>query len=205
MGNGEDTGRLVHELDSVMDWRSFEEVFPFNRASAGETFLRFVATQLATQVDRGYVPEKLQVTRTLMNEPFVSGILRFDGRRHRLRGLLRWDDERCDFAGSVSVEPIMTEEEEQAAMLRDGDWHLEQWKNRPALVGRRDGHMLATEYVGQAFDPDEWELIADYWDHQHCAFCWAKIAERGVGDFCEGYTNGKRWVCPDCFRKESPA
>jgi hypothetical protein len=46
------------------------------------------------------------------------------------------------------------------------------------------------------------------WDHDHCAACWAKFAEReGTGIVHEGYATTAEydlgedddWVCPQCF------
>ncbi|MBQ6182415.1 MAG: hypothetical protein IJK33_00810 [Clostridia bacterium] len=45
--------------------------------------------------------------------------------------------------------------------------------------------------------------LSDEWDHEHCAFCWAKFSER-EGDLHEGYCtepeNSKKafWICPEC-------
>jgi hypothetical protein len=40
---------------------------------------------------------------------------------------------------------------------RDGEWHM----SRP--------------YRGEPFDPEEYELREDGWDHEHCDVCWAHI------------------------------
>ena len=40
------------------------------------------------------------------------------------------------------------------------------------------------------------------WDHEHCAFCWQKIAEAHVRDSVhEGFVfpDERNWVCPQCF------
>jgi len=40
------------------------------------------------------------------------------------------------------------------------------------------------------------------WDHDHCAFCWAKFAGPEVPETLhEGYAtlNGEHWVCGECF------
>jgi len=40
------------------------------------------------------------------------------------------------------------------------------------------------------------------WDHDHCAFCWAKFMEPGTpGTLHEGYAteNDYYWVCKTCF------
>lgn len=40
------------------------------------------------------------------------------------------------------------------------------------------------------------------WDHEHCVFCWAKIAEYEGCEHSGYYEKGGRthWVCEDCFR-----
>jgi hypothetical protein len=40
------------------------------------------------------------------------------------------------------------------------------------------------------------------WDHDHCAFCWAKfMAEDYPGSLHEGYSTEDEyhWICPTCF------
>ena len=38
------------------------------------------------------------------------------------------------------------------------------------------------------------------WDHEHCILCMSKISEI-VDDHNEGFTDGKEWICPDCYEK----
>ncbi|MDO4502125.1 MAG: hypothetical protein Q4D06_02980 [Coriobacteriia bacterium] len=44
--------------------------------------------------------------------------------------------------------------------------------------------------------PDPTEAISD---HDHCAFCWAKLSEGSAGYLAQ---NGPRheWICEDCFK-----
>jgi hypothetical protein len=47
-----------------------------------------------------------------------------------------------------------------------------------------------------------YERYSPSWDHDHCAFCWAKFAEQGVADALhEGYATDDRyrWICSTCF------
>lgn len=40
------------------------------------------------------------------------------------------------------------------------------------------------------------------WDHDHCAFCWAKFTESdGPSTLQEGYVTEDNyyWICPQCF------
>jgi hypothetical protein len=38
------------------------------------------------------------------------------------------------------------------------------------------------------------------WDHEHRALCWKKIMEQG-GDVQDGYTDGRDWLCVDCYHQ----
>jgi hypothetical protein len=40
------------------------------------------------------------------------------------------------------------------------------------------------------------------WDHDHCAFCWARFTQEPYPDTLQaGYTDDENfhWVCPQCF------
>jgi hypothetical protein len=48
----------------------------------------------------------------------------------------------------------------------------------------------------------QWVRPRAEWDHDHCAFCWAKFAGAEMPDALhEGYVTaeGEHWVCPTCF------
>ena len=38
------------------------------------------------------------------------------------------------------------------------------------------------------------------WDHEHCALCWETISDQANFQR-DGYTNGKEWLCTNCFNK----
>lgn len=44
---------------------------------------------------------------------------------------------------------------------------------------RGDGWIEEVAFTGQEYDPSEYELVVDAWDHEHCWICHAKIE---VGD-----------------------
>ncbi|MDB5973710.1 MAG: hypothetical protein JWR07_470 [Nevskia sp.] len=47
-----------------------------------------------------------------------------------------------------------------------------------------------------------WSSPDPHWDHDHCEFCWAKIAATSIPDAVqEGYATAdlKHWVCRQCF------
>jgi hypothetical protein len=61
---------------------------------------------------------------------------------------------------------------------------------------------------GMAFRRKSYSAPGKTWDHDHCAFCWAKFADfEGDEILHEGYAsveNAKwradyHWICPSCF------
>jgi len=71
--------------------------------------------------------------------------------------------------------------------MSEADWRLtgqEKYLRGVTLVWRRYSR----------YSPD--------WDHDHCAFCWAKFIEPPAEDCLrEGYCteDAYHWVCADCF------
>ena len=58
--------------------------------------------------------------------------------------------------------------------------------------------------AGAALHWSEWHRPRPDWDHDHCAFCWAKFKEEPEPEVLHaGYTteDGYYWVCPACFRE----
>jgi hypothetical protein len=48
----------------------------------------------------------------------------------------------------------------------------------------------------------QWARPGEEWDHDHCAFCWAKFMEEDrPGVLHEGYVtaDGRHWICRGCF------
>ena len=72
-------------------------------------------------------------------------------------------------------------------MLEIDDWRLE---NSPD--GAQDATLRRLKY----------KQPSAMWDHEHCIFCWQKIAEPHIQDSVhEGYAfaGDRDWVCPQCF------
>lgn len=46
----------------------------------------------------------------------------------------------------------------------------------------------------------KWRMSRPGWDHDHCAFCFAKLSNH-AGDLPKGYTTDDEyhWICPKCF------
>ena len=84
------------------------------------------------------------------------------------------------------------------ARLRQSRWNLETWRPSAALFSKNG--RLSAKFRGQPYDPQQYELVPDGWEHDHCPFCWATICDYPSEKFlAKAYTNGYDWVCPDCF------
>jgi phage terminase large subunit-like protein len=72
-------------------------------------------------------------------------------------------------------------------MLEENDWRL---------TGQE-------KYLkGVTLSRRPYSRIREGWDHDHCAFCWAKFMETGPPDtLTEGYTteDNYHWICIQCF------
>ena len=59
------------------------------------------------------------------------------------------------------------------------------------------------EYLqGQILHWSIWTSPRPEWDHDHCAFCWAKFMDQDSPDVLHaGYTtaDGYYWICQACF------
>jgi hypothetical protein len=78
-------------------------------------------------------------------------------------------------------------------------WRREKWKKRAALVSRDGG--AQSLYIGQRFDVTRFELQEEGWTHDHCEICGFTLAEGDDPESSEGYTDGFRWICVECFDK----
>ncbi len=98
----------------------------------------------------------------------------------------------------------MEYEEHMRTLARDSrqkEWSKRKWTPSPALVGKGPQGM-ATKYKGQQYDPEQYELVHDGWDHDHCLFCWQSICDCG-GENCTsiGFTDGDDWICESCHQR----
>ncbi|MCH9021307.1 MAG: hypothetical protein IID32_00900 [Planctomycetes bacterium] len=197
---------LFESLRDIVDWDSYEACFPSDIQPPKKELLTYLAKQLGSRISQGFKPETIGITKTLFGEPILWGQMNYIQDKYWVRGDLSWNPVSSMFEGSLEVEPVEDDAQELSRIINDFQtkkWHLEIWKDKPALVSRRDNGKISTEYVGQSFKSEEWDIIADYWDHAHCELCWAKISTKETaGDFYEGYTDGEVWICPDCFENK---
>ena len=78
-------------------------------------------------------------------------------------------------------------------------WEKRRWTSRNALAQRADRTLYF--YSGQAYDPEQVELIKGGWSEDHCVICWWKLYESNSLEHGEGYTNGQDWLCTECLER----
>lgn len=76
-------------------------------------------------------------------------------------------------------------------------WKRATWKPRDALVHKRGG--ATSLYLGQHFDPAKIDLVNGGWNHDHCEICWWTLCETENTEEGVGYTDGRCWLCKECY------
>lgn len=70
------------------------------------------------------------------------------------------------------------------------------------MVDKADWRLQGQErcLLNKTIHRREWAAPSADWEHEHCAFCWAKFAA-SPGALREGYAteDGKFWICHACF------
>jgi hypothetical protein len=78
----------------------------------------------------------------------------------------------------------------------------------PETMTREQRTQQASTLLGATLRKKRYSRYSPEWDHDHCAACWAKFAERDdPGILREGYATTAEyylgedydWVCPRCF------
>jgi len=78
-------------------------------------------------------------------------------------------------------------------------WHKQTWAPRDIAIERTTGRLSFD--VGLASDAASFILVKGGWTRDHCAVCrWGLFASTDA-THGEGYTNGRDWLCTDCYEK----
>ncbi len=85
------------------------------------------------------------------------------------------------------------------ADCRGATWTKQRWQPRPALVHRSGGR--TSLYVGQRYDSAKVDLVPDGWTHDHCEVCWWELLETDEAAHGVGYTDGRAWLCSECYER----
>ena len=81
-------------------------------------------------------------------------------------------------------------------------WHWQQqsWHPRDVAVHRVSGRISFDLTLAE--NPQDYEIVKTGWKKDHCAVCHWELFE-STDDLTHGtgYTNGRDWLCAECFEK----
>ncbi len=78
-------------------------------------------------------------------------------------------------------------------------WHKNPWKAHDLAVGK-DGKLSFD--VSLAADTKDFDLKKGGWNKDRCAICrWELFESEDQPEHSAGYTNGREWVCTECYEK----
>ena len=88
----------------------------------------------------------------------------------------------------------------QRCRMYNWNWEKRAWTNVDVVVARKTGKVSFD--LRLAADTENFELIKGGWKKDHCAIClWELFESLDDADHATGYTNGRDWVCTECYAK----
>jgi Clp amino terminal domain, pathogenicity island component len=79
-------------------------------------------------------------------------------------------------------------------------WDKRAWNVRDVIVSRKDGRFSFN--MSLAEDAANFELVKGGWKQDHCVIChWKLYESKEDAEHGTGYTNGRDWVCSECYDK----
>ena len=78
-------------------------------------------------------------------------------------------------------------------------WHKKAWVARDIVVNRQTGKFSLD--VELASNASGFELIESGWKKDHCVICTWELCETSDPEHGNGYTNGRDWLCSECYEK----
>ena len=84
------------------------------------------------------------------------------------------------------------------AELQKFTWRKREWKPKDVLKDINTGRVFFD--VSRKDDPS-FEFVPGGWPHESCTICQWQLNADGGPDHAEGYTNGREWVCTECYEK----
>jgi ClpA/ClpB-like protein len=86
--------------------------------------------------------------------------------------------------------------------LREISWHWQkrEWTPRDIVIHRKT-HALSFE-TALAEDKKHFDLVKEGWNKDYCKIChWDLFASKDEPEHATGYTNGRDWLCTECYEK----
>ncbi|MGA7685479.1 MAG: Clp protease N-terminal domain-containing protein [Terriglobales bacterium] len=83
---------------------------------------------------------------------------------------------------------------------REAGWHWEKekWRPRDIVKQKQSGHISFD--IALAENPN-FELVKGGWTRDLCGICAWILCASPSGECPVGYTNGRQWVCAECYEK----
>lgn len=78
-------------------------------------------------------------------------------------------------------------------------WRKQQWTPRDLVVERNTGQISFD--LSLAENNDVFEVTSASWKYDLCAVCHWKLQESPDAEHSTGYTNGRDWLCDECYNK----
>jgi hypothetical protein len=78
-------------------------------------------------------------------------------------------------------------------------WHRQEWKPRDIVIHRTDARMSFD--LSLAEEPTNFHLQKGGWKKDHCVICRWELMESSEPEHSIGYTNGREWLCCECYEK----
>jgi len=88
-----------------------------------------------------------------------------------------------------------------AAKCREYSWHWQKqaWSTKDVVVHAGDNRISFD--LSFARDTANFTLVKNGWKRDHCAVCRWELTESEDPGHSTGYTNGRDWVCVECYEK----
>ena len=87
--------------------------------------------------------------------------------------------------------------------LREVSWHWQKqsWAARDIVIHRKDRALSFDASLAKT-SPEEFELVPEGWNKDYCKICqWELFPSKDQTDHSTGYTNGRDWLCTECYEK----
>lgn len=78
-------------------------------------------------------------------------------------------------------------------------WRKQQWTPRDLVVERNTGHISFD--LSLAENNEVFEVASHSWKYDLCAICRWRLHQSPGQEHSTGYTNGRDWVCLECYDK----
>jgi hypothetical protein len=90
----------------------------------------------------------------------------------------------------------------QRCRMYNHHWDKRAWTNVDIVIEKKTGKVSFDLYL--AADSENFELVKAGWKKEHCFICRWELFESqndGDADHGTGYTNGREWLCTECYKK----